>query len=122
MSRVNPETKMPIYLKYAHSLERNWVDPNAKLRPSDLNKPSLDINPEDYPMIVEFNNAMDNSHRAHSAVDIDCPLFQPAPKIVVFEDYQPFSTNTKKLFFRNNDSVSDALSRLSLIFRIYPLN
>eukprot|EP01031_Cornospumella_fuschlensis_P035773 gene35773-43390_t len=100
------ETRVPVYKKYAATAESNWLDPAQKLKPSDLSKPSLDVVPEDYPMIIEFNNVMDNTSQVHSTVDIDQPIFQPAPKIVVFEDYKPFTTVTKKLFFRNNDTVA----------------
>ena len=48
----------------------------------------------------------------HSLVDIDVPLFQPSPKIVVFEDYAPFAVHEKKLFFRNNDGVARRIKLL----------
>jgi len=56
-------------------------------------------------MIVEFVNMMDNTSQIHSTVDIDQPLFQPSPNVVVFEDYAAFTQHEKKLFFRNNDAV-----------------
>lgn len=99
-------TRLPIYMKYAKTGATSWLDPSTKLKPSDLSKPSLDVNPEDYPLITQFNNIMDNTVHSHSSVDIDQPLFQPSPKIVVLEDYQPFTIVKKKLFFRNVDSVS----------------
>jgi hypothetical protein len=103
---MNSKKLVPIYKKYAQTAEHNWLDPSFKLKPSDMSKPSLDVNPEDFPLIIEFNNVMDNTNHVHSTVDIDEPVFQPAPKIIVFEEYQPFTTITKKLFFRNNDAVS----------------
>lgn len=98
--------RLPIYKKYAKNAESSWLDPTTRLKPSDLSKPSLDVNPEDYPLITEFNNIMDHTSQCHSTVDIDQPIFEPSPKIVVFEDYEPFSIVKKKLFFRNKDSVS----------------
>jgi hypothetical protein len=99
-------SKVPTYMKYSNAAVQSWLDPSGKLKPSDLTKPSLDIDPEDYPLITKFNNIMDNTVQMHSTVDIDQPIFQPAPKIVLFEDYEPFSTVRKKLYFRNKDSVS----------------
>ena len=101
------ETKVPIYMKYANTVSQNWLDPAAKLKPSDLSKPSIDIAAEDYPMIIEFNNMQDNTSYVHSVVDIDQPLFQPSPKIVMFEEYGPFTIVEKKIYFRNKDSVSN---------------
>lgn len=97
--------KIPIYMKYSKGATQRWLDPNTKLRPSDLTKPSLDIDPEDYPLITNFNNMMDNTVQVHSTVDIDQPLFEPAPRIVLFEDYEAFSVVKTKLYFRNKDSV-----------------
>ncbi len=98
--------KVPVYKKYAGKGVQDWLDPSTKLKPSDLEKPSLDVSAEDYPLIIEFNNLKDNSSQVHSTVSIDTPLFKPAPKVVIFEDYAPFATHEKKLFFRNNDSVA----------------
>ena len=108
------ETKVPIYMKYAKSVSQNWLDPASKLKPSDLVKPSIDVVVDDYPMIVEFNNMPDNTSQIHSVVDIDQPLFQPSPKIIVFEEYDPFSEVHKKVFFRNKDSVSVILENSSV--------
>jgi hypothetical protein len=98
--------KIPSYMKYAKGAAQSWLDPNGKLKPSDLSKPALDIDPEDYPLITKFNNIMDNTVQLHSTVDLDQPIFQPAPKIVLFDEYLGFTTVRKKLFFRNKDSVS----------------
>lgn len=98
--------KVPVYMKYANTVSQNWLDPASKLKPSDLAKPSIDIAADDYPMIIEFNNMADNTSYVHSVVDIDQPLFQPSPKIVVFEEYGPFNIVEKKIYFRNKDSVS----------------
>ena len=80
----------------------------SKLKPSDLSKSSVDVAIDDYPMIIEFNNILDNTAQVHSTVDIDQPIFQPSPKVLVFEDYAPFATHEKKLYFRKNDSVRKA--------------
>ena len=98
--------QVPSYQKYNDNAAQNWLDPSAKLKPSDLEKPSLNVSADDYPLIIEFCNLQDNSNQVHSTVEIDRPLFQPAPKVVIFEDYAPFATHEKKLFFRNNDSVA----------------
>jgi hypothetical protein len=100
------EVKVPVYMKYANTVSQSWLDPSSKLKPSDLVKPSIDVSADDYPMIIEFNNMPDNTSQVHSTVDIDQPLFQPSPKIVLFEEYGPFTTVEKKIFFRNKDSVS----------------
>ncbi len=81
------------------------VDPSRKLKPSELAVSSATFSSEDYPMIVKFNNLLDNSANLHSTVDIDHPLFEPSMKVVIFEDYAPFAVHEKKIFFRNNDSV-----------------
>lgn len=107
MSKTKSATeKFPIYKKYAKSLPQNWLDPTSKLKPSDFSKPAVDISADDYPMIIEFNNMQDNTSQVHSTVDINQPLFQPSPKIVVFEDYAPFVPIDRKIFFRNNDAVA----------------
>jgi hypothetical protein len=107
MSKTAAKTsqKVPVYLKYANTVSQSWIDPAAKLKPSDLVKPSIDVVPDDYPMIIEFNKMADNTSYVHSVVDIDQPLFQPSPKIVVFEEYGPFTTVEKKIYFRNKDAV-----------------
>lgn len=96
---------IPVYMKYANSVSQSWLDPQSKLRPSDLDKPSIDVSIDDYPMIIEFNKMSDNTSNIHSTVDVDQPLFQPAPKIVLFEEYDPFTIVEKKIYFRNKDSV-----------------
>lgn len=105
---------IPSYLKYAKSATQSWLDQGSKLKPSDLSKPSLDVNPDDYPLITKFNNIVDCTNQIHSTVEIDQPIFQPAPKIVVFDNYQPFAMVKKRLFFRNKDSVSNAINRYFL--------
>ena len=101
----NNDTKVPIYKKYAKTLPTNWLDPSAKLKPSDFSKPSVDLFADDYPMIVDFVNMQDNTSQVSCTVDVDSPIFQPSPKIVVFEDYVPFTHIEKKIYFRNNDAV-----------------
>lgn len=99
------DTKVPIYKKYANTVPSNWLDPSVRLKPSDLAKPSIDIVASDFPKILRLNTISDNTSQVHSTVDLDQPLFQPSPKIVVFEEYAPFTVVEKKIFFRNNDSV-----------------
>ena len=60
-----------LYKKYAKSSEASWIDPMSKLKPSDLSKSSVDVAIDDYPMIIEFNNILDNTAQVHSTVDID---------------------------------------------------
>jgi hypothetical protein len=82
------------------------MDPSAKLLPSEFLTQSLvDCVVEDYPMIIEFMNIQDNSAEVHCSYDIDKPLFNPSPNIIVYEDYAPFAVHEKKLYFRNNDKV-----------------
>lgn len=107
MSDKTSSLKIPIYMKYSKLAAQSWLDPNIRLRPSDLTKPALDVNPDDYPLITQFNNIMDNTVQMHSTVDIDQPIFEPAPKIFLFEEYEAFANVRKKLYFRNKDSVSD---------------
>ena len=100
------EMKVPIYKKYANNVPMHWLDPSVRLKPSDLAKPSIDIVASDYPKILKLNSMSDNTSQVHSTVDLDQPLFQPSPKIIVFEEYAPFTVIERKIFFRNNDSVS----------------
>lgn len=102
-----PLNVMPTYKKYAQNVEMAWNDPTTRLKPSELSKPVIDIVADDYPMIIEFNNIKDNTCNVSSTVDIDQPIFQPSPKILVFENYAPFAVHEKKIYFRNNDSVRD---------------
>jgi hypothetical protein len=107
-----------LYKKYTKSATSTF-DPSVKLRPSDLcSTSSLNIAVNDYPKIVEFNNIADNTAQVHSSVDIDHPLFQPSPNVLVFEDYSAFSVQEKKLFFRNNDSVSIKLLKPCVVLSI----
>ena len=87
-------------------------DPIKRLLPSELARTSINISGEDYPMIIEFVNILDNTSQIHCTVDVDRPLFEPAPNIVVFEDYAPFAVHEKKLYFRNRDAVSFVSFRL----------
>jgi hypothetical protein len=94
-----------LYKKYAKSM-RHEIDPNRKLRPSEFNREPAHFNVDEYPKIIELNNMADNTAQVNSTVDMDQPLFQPSPKVVIFDEYTPFSVHEQKLFFRNNDSVS----------------
>jgi len=106
---INPATSatksIPNYKKYAKNVTLPVNDPSNRLKPSDLSRPVVDIVIDDYPLIVEFNNIKDNSCQATCTVDVDQPIFQPSPKVLIFEDYAPFAVHEKKIYFRNNDSV-----------------
>jgi hypothetical protein len=81
-------------------------DTNYRIKPSEfLKRTSIDVDLDDYPMIVGFVNIQDNSNQIHTSVDIDRPLFHPSPVVVIFDGYKPFNTIERKLFFRNNDKV-----------------
>ena len=97
--------KNALYKKYAKTI-RYDVDPNRKLRPSEFNKTTAHFNVEEYPKIVELNNMADNTAQVNSTVDMDQPLFQPSPKVIIFDDYAPFTIHEQKLYFRNNDKVA----------------
>ena len=96
---------VPPYKKYAKGTS-TWLDPTTKLKPSDLGQSVVNVVADDYPMIIEFVNMLDNTSQVKSAVDIDVPMFQVAPSVVVFEDYAPFATHEKKIYFRNQDDVA----------------
>jgi hypothetical protein len=105
----------PIYKKY-DKVTKYSRDPNIKLKPSDLSQASVNISGEDYPMIIEFVNILDNTSQIHSTVDIEQPLFEPAPNIIIFEDYAPFAIHEKKLYFRNKDSVRNSCYTVFFLF------
>ena len=115
----------PGYKKYDRVMEYGR-DPEKKLKPSEMAKSAMNISGEDYPMIIELVNILDNTSQIHSMVDIDQPLFEPAPNILIFEDYAPFAIHEKKLYFRNRDSVSFWFQILPVNFRFrvshYPVN
>ena len=94
------------FRKYSKS-SRSGVEINRHMKPSEFNKSLNQFDADEYPKIIEFNNIADHTSQVHSTVDVDQPLFQPSPKIVIFENYAPFSIHEKKLFFRNNDSVTN---------------
>jgi hypothetical protein len=103
--RADEGVKMSsLYKKYAKTT-RFDPDPTRKLRPSEFNKSAINFNVDDYPKIIELNSMADNTAQVHSAVEMDQPLFQPSPRVIIFENYAPFTVHERKLFFRNNDSV-----------------
>jgi len=55
---------------------------------------------------VELLCLEDNTSQINSTVPIDVPLFKPTPATVHFSGYEPFSTVTKTLRFRNGDYVA----------------
>ena len=118
ISQINKTNK-----KNKSSSVGTFIDPNARIKPSELLKMSaVDVVAEDYPMIVEFVNIQDHTTQIHSSVDVDQPLFQPFPVVLIFEDYAPFAIHERKLFFRNNDKVMDFDFDLELLLHIHALN
>ena len=99
------EPKIPIYKKYAETNATNWLDPSVRLTPTMMVNPVIDVVASDYPKIKKHNRISDNTHQVHCDVDLDKPLFQSAPKIVVFEDYKPFTIVKQVISFRNMDKV-----------------
>ena len=86
-SSIGRHTKSaPGYKKYDKVTEYGR-DPNKKLKPSDMTKTAINISGDDYPMIIELVNILDNTSQISSTVDIDQPLFEPAPNIIIFEGY-----------------------------------
>ena len=47
--------------------------------------------------IIQFLNIGDNSLHTDFAVNIDDPLFQPEPKVILFTDYEPLQIRTQIL-------------------------
>lgn len=100
---------LPLYKKYIlnSTQEQEWLDPDAHLTPEDLlAKPFLNINPHNYPYIKKHYNLLDNNFQNFCNVSIDSPIFFPSPKILLFTNYEPYVAVTKKLYFRNQDTVS----------------
>ena len=104
-SKREETMKGSLYRKYTKTA-RNELDPERKLKPSEFFTTLPNLNVDGYPKIVELNNIADSTADIRSTVDTDQPLFQTSPKVVIFDSYDPFSVVEKKLFFRNNDSVS----------------
>ena len=104
--------KDPLFRKYA-KIARNDFDPEKKMKPSEFFKAAPNFFLEGYPKIIELMNMADNTAEVKSTVDTDQPLFQASPKVLIFDNYAPFSVVERKLFFRNNDSVSIISSTLS---------
>jgi hypothetical protein len=50
--------------------------------------------------IIQFLNIADNSLHQNCAVDINQPIFQPEPKVILFTDYEPLQVLTKILKLR----------------------
>ena len=79
------------------------------MKPSEFYGTSPNLDLDDYPKIVELNIMADSTAQLQCSVAASKPLFQSSLRALVFEDYAPFSVHEKKLFFRNNDSVSYSL-------------
>ena len=121
MTKREDTAKDAVFRKYAKT-SRNDIDPEKKLKPSEFYRTAQNLNIDEYPRIVEYNNMSDNTAQLHSTVRTDQPLFQSSPDVVVFEDYAPFSVQEKKLYFRNNDSVSHLMSGTSCIGVVLKMN
>lgn len=104
-SRRDQTNKAPDIRKYNRT-SRYVIDPSRKMKPSEFYETPPSLNLDDYPKIVELNIISDSTAQLQSSVVASKPLFQSSLKAVVFEDYAPFTEHEKKLFFRNNDSVS----------------
>ena len=115
-SKREETMKGSLYRKYTKTA-RNELDPERKLKPSEFFTTLPNLNVDGYPKIVELNNIADSTADIRSTVDTDQPLFQTSPKVVIFDSYDPFSVVEKKLFFRNNDSVSKGAAPFNLLFR-----
>jgi hydrocephalus-inducing protein len=104
-----------VYPKY----DRNYAGPEtvyATMSPSTLamsvRKP-LQVSRKTAPVpeMIEFLDIR-SSAQPNSYVSIDEPIFQPLVSSLMFDDYEPFRTYTKKLWFRNNDNVARRLKIL----------
>ena len=98
------KSKVPVFKKYAKI--NVGIDARSKLKPSAFSQSIVDIKCEDYPMIIEFVNLFENTCQIHSTVELDQPLFNPSPNVVIFEDYGAFTIHQTVIYFRNNDSVA----------------
>lgn len=107
-SRRDQTNKAAVIRKYNRT-SRDDIDPLKKMRPSEFYGTPPNLNLDDYPKIVELNIMSESTAQLQSSVAASKPLFQSSSKAIVFEDYAPFSVHEKKLFFRNNDSVSYSL-------------
>ena len=92
------DAKLPVYKKYAKGTS-TYLDPNTKLKPSDLSQSVVNVVADDYPMIIEFVNMLDNTSQVKSAVDIDLPLFQVSPTVIVLKIMHHLLFMRKKSFF-----------------------
>ena len=107
-SRRDQTNKAAVIRKYNRT-SRDDIDPLKKMRPSEFYGTPPNLNLDDYPKIIELNIMSESTAQLQSSVVASKPLFQSSSKAIVFEDYAPFSVHEKKLFFRNNDSVSYTL-------------
>ena len=73
--------------------------------------------------IIQFLNIADNSLHPDLAVDIDEPIFQPEPKVILFTDYEPLQLRTQVLKLRNRDKVPRRVSIIhpeTRLFQVMP--
>ena len=73
--------------------------------------------------IIQFLNIADNSLHPKCAVSVDEPIFQPEPRQILFEDYEPLQILTKVLKLRNRDKVPRRVSIIhpeNRLFQVLP--
>ena len=73
--------------------------------------------------ILQFLNIADNSLQQKNVVNIDEPIFQPEPKVILFTDYEPLQLRTQILKLRNRDIVPRRVSIIhpeTRLFQVTP--
>jgi len=60
---------------------------------------------ESKPKIIELLKDTETSWKRNCDVDVDQPLFQAIPPVIVFENYNAFETCRKHVQLRNLDKV-----------------
>ena len=63
--------------------------------------------------IVDLVNMRDFTNQLQSIVSIDEPLFEPSPREIVFDHFEPFETYTLELTLRNKDNVCRCYAAVS---------
>lgn len=96
------------HAKYSKTLTKHeiWHNRKNKLTPSQFQKSFLSIVSDKDPKIVESLDLRSSTHETKSMVSTEEPIFQPSPRVLVFQEWQAFSIIEKKIFFRNNDKVA----------------
>lgn len=96
------------HTKYSRTAMKNqpWHNRGHKFKPSQFQKSFLSMISDEDPRIVESWDMKNTTHEVHSVVSVTEPIFQASPRVLVFQDWKPFSIVEKKIFFRNNDKVA----------------